>query len=129
MEEEYKYVIDNNGLLAGDDAFTIDKDKHFERKIYLFYDTKVKGLTFPDLTSFSLLNEYIPKEEKFLTRKDLISEVDWDDTINYPNQTIKLEMVDGMVIARTIMISQKQMKEIVDLIKKASNDENIKINL
>ncbi len=129
MEEEYKYVLDNNGLLANEDAFSLDKKEHLERKIYLFVNVNKPGLSFPDLSSFSLINDYPHHEEKFITQKELICEVQWDNTINYPNKIIKLDMSDGMMIARTIMISKKKMNNIKNLIKKSSDTENIEINL
>ena len=129
MEEKYDYVIDNNGLLANDDVFKLEKGSHIERKIFLFVDTNFIGLSFPDLTSISLMNEYHPGCEKFITKKDLIIECNWDSTINYPNRTIRINMTDGIVIARTIMISQNKMDEIRKKIKNTKNDENIEINL
>ncbi len=128
--EKSDYVIDTQGgLLISPNVLDYFKNKYKEKKyhnnhlIYIFINKEVPGIKFYNLSSDYDKKKYF----EFITKKNLITEANWDFLINYPNHTMIFKSDVGNIKIDTFILDKEKMFKILDNIKK--NDEIIYIKI
>lgn len=123
--EENDYVIDNDGGLLVNPNFldyfkelSIDKKINNNHLVYLFINKDIPGIKFYNLAN-PLQND---KTLKFITKKNLISEANWDFLVNHPNNSMLFRSDIGNIRIDTFIISKENMFKILNKIKKSKTD-------
>ena len=136
MEEEYGYVVDNNGSLLVDEGLINLSDTNQNEKIYhkihciyLFVDKRVPGIKFYDKSLVNYNKFLIKWNGKFVTDKKSICEANWDDTINVLNKTMASRTYNGEMIINTFIVTKAEMQKVLQEIKNSINPNHIVIDI
>lgn len=107
-------------------------DRELSNIVCIFTESKSVGIMFYDKT----LEIESPEakflgslpEGKFLTDRASISEAKWDETMNVANGTNIVRYIDGSIKVKTIIVSEKKLREILDEISKSKDPGRIVID-
>ena len=131
MIDEENFIPNSDGTISLSPNFldyikdTIDfKVINNNHIVYLFVNKDVTGIKFYNLNEDNNL--------KFITKRKLVFEAEWDYLINVPNKTMSFKNEIGNIKIDTYMVSKKELFRIMNIIKEENNYDkliNFKINV
>lgn len=136
MEMDFERVVTTQAQMERGNS-TGDREVEMElaNEVYIFYDKNKPGIRFfirnPEEGTPEGKFAGLPPEGVYYTED--IHEAQWDDGINVPGETIPVRYKNGSNKVTTIMVSEEEMKGIVEQFeedkKKGSFDGKIRVDL
>ena len=122
--EENSYVVGNNGTITLQPGIIDILKERMENNgfqnnhiVYLFINKDSKGIKFYNLDKSN-------DQMKFITKRKLVFEANWNFLINYPNKSMLFRSDIGDIRIDTYLVSEKEYFRILDIIKKEENLDN-----
>lgn len=113
----------------------VDRSRNYEKEladvIYMFLEEGGKGILLYDRSediSASDLAETL-KDGEFITDTVSCENVEWDDRVNIPNESLRVRYVEGSRKETTYIVSREKMIEVLSAILEANKENRSYIKL